>query len=263
VKVILGSWWKYTVTDVTEGRAGNRERMAYLYDSRKVTFSGLAGEIVLPQNKVDQDVLQFARTPSVCGFKAGWAQFDICTVHIYYGTSKALDPRRVEEIQNLSKFLAARAKKWETQTEIAPGKAPMKNLDGDNLIMLGDFNIFDTSDLTMEAITKAGFVVPRALQDRSGSNIARDKFYDQIAIWRGRRRLDETDHGGVFDFCNAVFRDSDEATYRPMIKKTKSGSKPKYSEWRTYQMSDHLVLWAALKVDFAGDYLRDLRDQEE
>src|SRR5687767_2684909 len=30
---ILGGWWKYIVTDVTEGTAGNRERMAFLYDS--------------------------------------------------------------------------------------------------------------------------------------------------------------------------------------------------------------------------------------
>lgn len=66
---ILGGWWKYIVTDVTEGTAGNRERLAYLYDSRKVTFGGLAGELVLPPSKKD-DVLQFARTPFLCGFKA-------------------------------------------------------------------------------------------------------------------------------------------------------------------------------------------------
>jgi hypothetical protein len=45
---ILGSWWKVLLTDVTEGRPGNRERMAFLYDSRKLSFGGLAGEIVLP-----------------------------------------------------------------------------------------------------------------------------------------------------------------------------------------------------------------------
>ena len=33
---ILGSrYWKYVVTDVTEGSPGNRERLAFLYDSRK------------------------------------------------------------------------------------------------------------------------------------------------------------------------------------------------------------------------------------
>jgi hypothetical protein len=82
VQDLLGSRWKYVVTDVTDaGLGGNGER--FLYDSRKVTFGGLAGEIVLPPSKVDTDVLQFARTPFVCGFKSGWAKIDLCTVHIY------------------------------------------------------------------------------------------------------------------------------------------------------------------------------------
>ncbi|MBM3227074.1 MAG: endonuclease/exonuclease/phosphatase, partial [Candidatus Tectomicrobia bacterium] len=41
---ILGAWWRYIVTDVTAGAAGNGERLAFVYDSRKVTFNGLAGE---------------------------------------------------------------------------------------------------------------------------------------------------------------------------------------------------------------------------
>jgi hypothetical protein len=65
---------------------------------------------VLPREKVDTEVLQFARTPFVCGFKAGWARIDLCTVHIYYGDDKPLDPRRLEEIAKLAKFLAKRAK---------------------------------------------------------------------------------------------------------------------------------------------------------
>jgi hypothetical protein len=37
---LLGWWWKDIITDVTEGVPGNRERMAFLYDSRKVRFGG-------------------------------------------------------------------------------------------------------------------------------------------------------------------------------------------------------------------------------
>ena len=80
IQNLLGGWWKYVVTDVTEGSAGNGERMAFLYDSRKVVFGGLAGEIVLPPAKVDTDVLQFARTPFVCGFKSGWAKIERTSV---------------------------------------------------------------------------------------------------------------------------------------------------------------------------------------
>jgi hypothetical protein len=30
------------------------------------------------------------------------------------------------------------------------------------------------------------------------------------------------------------------------------------STWRTYQMSDHLPMWVALKIDFAEQYLQEL-----
>ena len=42
---ILGSWWDFIVTDVTLGTSGNSERMAYLYDRRKGSFTGLAAEL--------------------------------------------------------------------------------------------------------------------------------------------------------------------------------------------------------------------------
>jgi len=73
--------------------------VAFVYDRRKVRFGGLAGEIVIPPEKVDTEVLQFARTPFVCDFKAGWAPIDLCTVHIYYGEGVPLASLRLEEIR--------------------------------------------------------------------------------------------------------------------------------------------------------------------
>lgn len=257
VQGLLGSWWKYVVTDVTDGTSGNGERMAFLYDSRKVTFGGLAGEIVLPPAKVDTEVLQFARTPFVCGFRSGWAKIDLCTVHIYYGESKPLDSRRLEEIRKLADFLAKRAKKAALPAPSTATTPTVRPPEPDTLILLGDFNIFDPKDATLKAITDAGFIVPKVLADRKGSNMGKDKYYDQIAIWRGKR-FAETPRGGVLDFYEAVFRAEDEALYAPHIKPAKSGKPPKYKEWKTYQMSDHLVLWSAFKVDFTEDYLIDL-----
>src|SRR4051794_30434998 len=48
----LGYNWRYLVSDTTEGtdarhNLGNNERLAYVYDTRKVRFTGLAGELVL------------------------------------------------------------------------------------------------------------------------------------------------------------------------------------------------------------------------
>lgn len=44
----LAPHWSVMMSDVTAGDRGNTERAAYLYDTRRVRPSGLAGEIVLP-----------------------------------------------------------------------------------------------------------------------------------------------------------------------------------------------------------------------
>ncbi len=87
LKYRLGSNWNFIVSDVTSGRKGNKERMAFLFDTRKISFGGLAGELVLPPIK-DKEVSQIARTPFMCGFNAGWIKFVLATVHIIYGKNK-------------------------------------------------------------------------------------------------------------------------------------------------------------------------------
>jgi len=90
---LLGPWWRYVCTDVTFGRPGNRERMAYVFDKRKVRFSGISGEIVVPPIEIKhgrrtlryQPARQLARTPHICGFKSGDYRFMLCQVHIDYG----------------------------------------------------------------------------------------------------------------------------------------------------------------------------------
>ncbi|WP_435279428.1 endonuclease/exonuclease/phosphatase family protein [Streptomyces sp. 1222.5] len=43
---ILGPDWAFILTDVTQGKAGNGERLAFLFDTRRVKPSGLACELV-------------------------------------------------------------------------------------------------------------------------------------------------------------------------------------------------------------------------
>src|SRR5918994_1842701 len=169
---LLGSWWKYVLTDVTEGTPGNRERMAFLYDSRKVRFGGLAGEVVIPPEKEEdgktlKPAKQLARTPYLTGFGVDWFKCQICTTHILYGKGVSEDPERLEEIRVLAQFLADRTKE--------------KYAWAKNMILLGDFNIFDTSDQTMQAILEAGFTIPEKLQGHP-SNAPKTRHYDQIAF---------------------------------------------------------------------------------
>jgi hypothetical protein len=93
----LGGWWKYMLTDVTEGAPSNRERMAFLYDSRKIRFGGLVGETVVPAVKKLEPARQLARTPFVVRLQAGWFRFTICMTHILYGKAKAEATNRLEE----------------------------------------------------------------------------------------------------------------------------------------------------------------------
>lgn len=233
---LLGRWWDVLYTDVNYGRSGNDERMAFLFDTRKVRFSGLAGEVVLPGDK--KGVVQLARTPFICGFKCSWIVFDICTVHTYYGTAAPNEPRRLEEIRSLAKTLASR---------VDAGDTP-------NVILLGDFNIFNRRDKTFEALLEAGFRVPTQLTSlKKGSNVRQDKEYDQIAFLERKRRF-VVKRAGIFNFYKSVFRDDDEATWRPAM-----GEAKKYTDWRTYQMSDHLPMWVELAINHTDEYLRYLR----
>src|SRR6476619_8035694 len=71
---MLGRDWRVIVSDVTEGGAGNAERLAFLYNEKRVQPSGLVGEIVLPIKPASVEK-QFARTPYVASFKAGTTEF--------------------------------------------------------------------------------------------------------------------------------------------------------------------------------------------
>lgn len=249
LRTLLGSHWDYLVTDVTLGRSGNAERMAYLFDTRKVRFSGLAAELVLP-DKAKGTTLQFARSPYIAGFRAGWAQLNLCTVHIYYGKGVKDDPRRVREITDLAKTIADNARGYYS------GRAPVNDdtsrAKPEDILLLGDFNIFNRQDVTMEALTKAGFSVPEGLEQIPGSNVARNKHYDQIAHYRTRATLRPTGHAGVFDFFEHVYRLEDESVYKKEV------PKGTYKNWRTFQMSDHLPMWCEFRIDSMDDYLKQL-----
>ena len=249
---LLGDDWDFLVTDVTLGTSGNAERMAYLFDRRKVNFTGLAAELVLPKDKnAKEEPVQLARSPYVAGFRAGWAYLTLATVHIYYGKGVAVDPRRLAEITAFSKTIAKNAAKLSGAPQYEPGAPALP----DNLLMLGDFNIFNRKDVTMEAITKAGFVVPEELNAIPGSNVAKDKHYDQIAYYKHLVRLKPTGQAGVFDFFEHVYRLEDEAAYASE-RAEKSGRN--FKEWRTYRMSDHLPMWIELGIDDTDAYLGTL-----
>lgn len=254
VKSHLGPWWDYLVTDVTFGTAGNAERMAFIYDKRKVDFTGLAAELVLPKKPGAADEpRQLARSPYVASFRAGWAYFSLVTVHIYYGTAKADDPRRVEEIDRVANLIADNSEKLSGAPQYQPDKPPKAG----NTIILGDFNIFQEQDKTMKALHDAGFVVPDALQTIPGSNVEKNKHYDQIAYYKELVAMNPTGKAGVFDYYEHVYTEDQADLYKAEREAGTAGRS--FREWRTYQMSDHLPMWIEFNIEDSRTYLEAQR----
>ena len=208
---------------------------------------------MLPPNLLVGGAQQFARTPFIASFQAGWLKINLATVHIYYGTGATGMERRKEEIRRLTALLADRAKSD-------------SDSDADAyFIALGDFNIVGPEHETMDALRTNDFEIPEPLQHIPGSNVKQDKFYDQIALWMGESKRRKTYtrivpyRAGVFDFFDVVYRLDEENTYRPFMRKPGSSKfYSSYSSWRTHQMSDHLPMWVELKIDFSRDYLDEV-----
>lgn len=235
---VLGGWWKYLVSDVTLGTQGNNERHAYIFDTRKLSFGGLAGELVPEMTKEGGELksnFAFARNPYIAGFRAGWFKFTICTQHFYYGESKADDPQRLLEAKTVVELLKKRMKS--------------KDAWAYNTILLGDFNIFSTDDETFKAIGKGDFEIPASLKG-TYTNAAKDKPFDQIAfLSRDVKTQMALAKSGTFPFFDHVYRDSDRQVYQPNM------TENEYKQWRTFKMSDHLPLWVEVGVDFGKEYL--------
>lgn len=289
---ILGREWDFIATDTTEGLSGNGERMAFVYNTEKVWFRKIAGEVVLPDGQLvvspkkmkasddkpentdaadaQPDIepktvemkQQFARTPFLVAFQSGWFRFSLCTVHIYFGADSGNKlKRRVSEIERLVKFFADRQDVESRQEMDRAGIV-------ENYILLGDFNVVSPEHKTMAALTAEGFKVPPEIDGDRMAN--REHFYDQIAV-RVKDKRFKVLGGGIVDMYEDVFRSNaaDMALYDRHVPKQDPEKNLKYKaktpqelfeKWRTWQMSDHSPLWIEIDTDFADDYLREIAD---
>jgi endonuclease/exonuclease/phosphatase family metal-dependent hydrolase len=251
VRGLLGHWWRYLVTDVTAGNEGNEERLAFLFDTRKVRFGGMAGEMVLPavENDDGDDIpsRQLARTPIVAGFQSGWFDFLVSAVHLYWGDVDADHPTRVEEMRQFAGNLAARVDENGAWSR--------------NLLILGDFNMFNPDGEAAQALKTAGFEIPHGREDLRATNVGRDaRFYDQVAYIFADHPEVKPERIGVVDPFDVIYSDAKFPDYEDEIRKA-DGTPPsnKFSyyknHWRRREMSDHLLLWAELPIEFAARYL--------
>ena len=251
---ILGDGWQYVVTDLVPHQTGsNFERIAYIYDTHRVKFRGLAGELSLKPEKLPDGSYRrfaFARDPYVVGFRAEWFKFCLVTVHILWGKSTAEYLPRVHEIEAIADAVKDRA-----NSEYAWSN---------HHILLGDFNIFKTDHETYRALVNRGFRIPVKLQHLP-SNVAKTRHYDQIAFMsESIDKLINVDdlECGIFDAFSVVYRNDEVDTYRSDFDDyVDAGDNPAevFGRWRTHQLSDHFPMWVRLRTDHAEEYLRDHR----
>jgi endonuclease/exonuclease/phosphatase family metal-dependent hydrolase len=223
---ILGPYWDAVYSDAIPDPGGNRERICYLYDRRACTFNGMAAEASPPRRKQGTEYLSdqsWWRAPYIASFKAGNFDFLALTVHVRWGDS---DAARQGEIQGLANWLGAKIKEPYAEDQ--------------DWIVMGDFNIPSRSSPMFKALTSTGLTIPSALiKDDFGTNLARDKRYDQI--------LHFARHGDAFTLAGGVldFYASDHKPLFPDLTKDQF----------TYQLSDHLPLWVQISTDIDGALL--------
>jgi endonuclease/exonuclease/phosphatase family metal-dependent hydrolase len=224
---VLPAHWGLILTDATRGALGNQERMAFLFDTRKVLLSGLACELVIPPEQLEQiedDNLrrQFSRTPYAVGFRCLDKYFTLVSLHIIWGSSAQ---ERLKELKAIANWL----EDW-TKDKYAWDH---------NLIALGDFNIEQVDDPLFQAFTSTGLGVSEELRKATRSIFDTpgkvEKYFDQIAWFQGEGKGKplELDYvsAGNFDF-------------------TKAGMNSRKMDLETLSwfLSDHLPLWVEFSV---------------
>ncbi len=225
VMEILGPYWRVVFSDFNTDRAGNRERIGYLYDKRAVAFTGLAAEADPPSRKNRktgeyEPLYKWWRSPFMASFRAGNFDFILLTVHIRWGGDDS--SLRIKPLTALAEWIHKRCKE--------------KTVVDKDIIVMGDFNIPKINDSLYQAITSKGLTIPEVLRGTEhGSNLEKNKRYDQILHY-SRYTKTFKDAGGVLDFyCKDWRKLFPAGKYPTMTKKD-----------FTYELSDHLPLWVQL-----------------
>jgi endonuclease/exonuclease/phosphatase family metal-dependent hydrolase len=213
--------------------AGNDERTAFIYDSRKVEQRELVGRLSIPPSQlryitlpgVDQPFQGFDRSPYLAAFRAGSFTPLLASVHLFFGSDR--DPQDIGR-RALEAFAIAR---WAQKQHEDPDAYTH------DVIALGDFNLpqVDPGDPIYKALTSRGLVLPEHSTAVGGSSLGGSKHYDQLALFPTQTKQPERVE--PFDFDNAVFRGLwDPQDPNPFLIYTR------------HYLSDHRPLWAEFSV---------------
>lgn len=256
---LLGSDWHYLMTDVTEGNAGNSERFAYIYNTKRVDFTGLAGEIVLWKElfENDEDIIQLKRSPYMTGFRAGWKSFALLSVHLQPGNDDASRTLRKREVEFLMKALAAKQK--------------AKTLWTENIIILGDFNLYKNNADIFEVFKKNDFIESNILEGLITNTAKSSETFDRMFFKKNdyfEVPTKEKNHKGgvinIFEILYAIYGEyKAEKIFERFAGDDVKAEKYFKNYWRKDQMSDHNPIWIEIDIDSTDQFLRDKKKELE
>ena len=213
---------------------GNNERMAFVYDSKKITLLHEVAELAISPADyrhikiagVGQVFEGFDRSPYMASFRAGKFEFTLLSVHLYFGddTEEKSINRRCLEAYCVGRWADLRGASKFTYNGIR------------NVFALGDFNLpmIDANNKIYKALVARGLHLPDHTS-KIYSNISDDRQYDQIAFLPDSKSK-MLSHG-VFPFDNAAFAD---------VYNTKT--KTEFKGYIKYFISDHRPMWMELDI---------------
>jgi endonuclease/exonuclease/phosphatase family metal-dependent hydrolase len=214
--------------------AGNNERVAFLYDSKKLTILEEVGEIAFPPSRyktiklpgIEEPFGGFDRTPYLAAFKVGNSSLMFVNVHLYFGNKKAQSMAR----RSLETFAVA---KWSYLRKKSPFSFTRE------LVALGDFNMPKSmpGDPIFNALTKLGLELPEH-SSQIASSISSDANYDQVAFLPETTKQFFTGLKGVFDYDAVIFPDLWQ----------NGGNKKNFKAYLRYYISDHRPMWVQLSI---------------
>jgi endonuclease/exonuclease/phosphatase family metal-dependent hydrolase len=219
---------------VFSGVEGNDERLAFLYDSKKIRLREEVGSVTVSPSEFRaiqiaglQGTFQgFDRNPYLATFESGQFVFQVANVHQFFGSDT---DRKDIARRALETFAVAR---W------AAGREKSKAAITRDILAVGDFNMpkAEPGDPIYRALTAKGLEAPEH-SALIGSNLSSDKHYDQIVFFPKHTRTEYTGKKGVFDFDGAVFKELWDA----------KGRVP-FNGYVKYYLSDHRPMWVEFRI---------------
>ena len=156
-------------------RAGNDERAAYFYDTRRVSLGSKIGEVALAETESDEIILPgidrkfhgFNRNPYIASFTVENTNLVLANAHPFYGDMETAAKRKESiERRQLEAYAIGR---W------CDLRRESKNAFTRNILALGDFNLPERKphDPIYDALTRRGLKLPPHTTRILRTNIAK------------------------------------------------------------------------------------------